>query len=95
MGGHGRIAGEAPPASGSVPAIQAVVRPDHRGSQAVNRAGFLASPAAIRRWCALAAGERVLPVADPVGQVLVVHLPTASDRAVGAAHMAALGGDDA
>jgi len=29
-----------------------IVRPDNRGSQAVNGRGFLAIPAAIRRWCA-------------------------------------------
>jgi hypothetical protein len=70
-----------------------VVRPDTRGSHAVNGRGFLLIPSAVRRWCTLGAGERVLLVADPAGQVLVLHPPQALDRVVGAAHAAAFGGD--
>lgn len=72
-----------------------VVRPDNRGSHAVSGRGYLPVPSALRQWCGLAAGERVLVVADPVAQVVVLHPPKALDRAVGAAHAAALGGDDA
>jgi hypothetical protein len=72
-----------------------VVRPDGRGSHAVNGAGYLPVPSAIRRWCGLVAGERVLVVAGPVEQVVVLHPPSALDRAVGAAHAVALGGGGA
>jgi hypothetical protein len=43
-----------------------VVRPNNRGSHGVNSRGYLPVPSAIRQWCGLAAGERVLVVADPV-----------------------------
>jgi hypothetical protein len=61
----------------------------------VTGGGFLPVPSAIRRWCGLTAGERILLAADPVAQVVVLHPLKALDRAVGAAHAAALGGDDA
>ena len=70
-----------------------IVQPDNRGSHAVSSRGYLPIPSAIRQWCSLAAGERVLLVADPVAQVVVLHPPKALDRAISAAHAVALGGD--
>ncbi|MFI7509888.1 AbrB/MazE/SpoVT family DNA-binding domain-containing protein [Micromonospora aurantiaca] len=52
-------------------------------------------PAAVRKWCGLKAGERVLLAADAAAGVLVVHPPAALDQMIVQAHTLALGGDRA
>lgn len=64
-----------------------------RGVFSLTRRGHLRLPATARRWCGLAAGDRVLLMADPDQGSLVVHPPAAMDAMVGWLHEAALGGD--
>ena len=52
-------------------------------------------PAAVRHWCGLKSGDRVLLTADPVADLLVVYPPTVLDDMVAQAQCAVLGGDDA
>ena len=50
-------------------------------------------PAAVRHWCSLAAGERVLLSADPAANSFVVYPPMALDEMVARSERAVLGGD--
>ena len=64
-----------------------------QGVFSLTRGGHLRLPATARRWCGLAAGDRVLLMAEPDDGLLVVHPPAALDAMVGWLHEAALGGD--
>lgn len=55
---------------------------DERGVFAVTGQGHLRLPAGVRRWCALGAGDRVLLVAEPEQDVVVVYPPAALDAMV-------------
>ncbi|MGC5054837.1 AbrB/MazE/SpoVT family DNA-binding domain-containing protein [Micromonospora sp. DT48] len=72
-----------------------VVRRDPQGVFTVTGQGHLLLPAAVRHWCGLAAGERVLLTADPAAKLLVVYPPIALDEMVAQAERAVLGGDPA
>ncbi|RKN50500.1 AbrB/MazE/SpoVT family DNA-binding domain-containing protein [Micromonospora endolithica] len=71
-----------------------VVRVSSQGVFTLTGQRHLHLPAAVRKWCGLKAGERVLLAADPTAGVLVVHPPAALDRMIVQAHAAALGGDE-
>ncbi|MER7169634.1 AbrB/MazE/SpoVT family DNA-binding domain-containing protein [Micromonospora sp. NPDC000207] len=70
-----------------------VVRAASPGSFAVTAGGQLHLPAALRHWCCLGAGDRVLLAADPVDGLLVVHPPAVLDEVLAEIHAAVLGGD--
>lgn len=70
-----------------------VVHADPRGVFAVTGQGYLQLPAAVRHWCGLNPGDRVLLAADPAAGRLVVHPPAEVEAMVTAAHAAAWGGE--
>jgi hypothetical protein len=55
---------------------------DECGVFALTRSGHLHLPIGVRRWCALAAGDRVLLVAEPAHDTVVVYPPAALDAMV-------------
>lgn len=57
----------------------------------VSRPGQIRLSAAVRRWCGLTAGDRVLLTADLDAGVLVVHPPTAVSALVADIHAAVRG----
>ncbi|GIM93191.1 hypothetical protein Ato02nite_049840 [Paractinoplanes toevensis] len=65
---------------------------DGRGIFRITTHRLLHLPVAARRWCALAAGDRVLLAAYPQGGLLVVHPPGVLDAVVDQVHADALGG---
>lgn len=67
---------------------------DARGIFRVTTQRFLHLPVAARRWCELAAGERVLLAAYPQGGLLVVHPPAVLDAVVDRVHAELLGVGD-
>jgi hypothetical protein len=64
-----------------------------QGVFALTGQGHLRLPAAVRRWCGLAAGDRVLLAAEPAQGLLVVHPPAALDAMITQFHAVVLGGD--
>jgi hypothetical protein len=69
-----------------------LVEADRHGVFAVTGAGHVRLPAAVRHWCRLAAGDRVLLVAEPIRGLLIVHPPAALDAMIDRAHAAVLRG---
>ncbi|WP_406071257.1 AbrB/MazE/SpoVT family DNA-binding domain-containing protein [Micromonospora sp. NBC_01638] len=69
-----------------------VVRLDRQGVFTVTGQGHLHLPSAVRHWCGLTAGDRVLLAANPPEGLLVVHPPAALDAMVVAVHAGVLGG---
>ncbi len=69
-----------------------VVSADEQGIFKVTKEGHLRLPAVVRQWCGLAAGDRVLIVAEPACRRLVVHPPAKLDVMISQAHDAAFGG---
>ncbi|MET7704626.1 hypothetical protein [Micromonospora sp. NPDC005413] len=69
-----------------------VVRLDRQGVFTVTGQGHLHLPSAVRHWCGLTAGGRVLLAANPPEGLLVVHPPAALDAMVVAVHAGVLGG---
>jgi hypothetical protein len=67
-----------------------VVESDVHGVFAISGQGHVRLPARVRHWCRLATGDRVLLVADPAIQRLVVHPPAALTAMVAVAHSEAL-----
>ena len=59
----------------------------------VTRAGHVRLPATVRHWCTLAAGSRVLLVADPASGCLVVHPPAALESMISQYHAIVFGGE--
>jgi hypothetical protein len=55
--------------------------------------GCLRLPAAVRHWCGLVPGDRVLLVADPALGRLVVYPPAALDEMIAQFNPSALGGE--
>ena len=72
-----------------------VVTADEDGISVVTRQGHLRLSLAVRRWCALQAGTRVLVTADPVSGRLVVHPTAALDSMVTWLHGQVFGGEPA
>ncbi|MGC4854507.1 AbrB/MazE/SpoVT family DNA-binding domain-containing protein [Micromonospora sp. DT4] len=70
-----------------------VVRLDPQGVFTLTGQGHLHLPAAVRKWCGLKPGDRLLLAADRDGGVLVVHPPAALDAVVAQIHAAAFGGE--
>ncbi|MFF0721828.1 hypothetical protein [Micromonospora sp. NPDC003816] len=69
-----------------------VVRGDDQGVFRLTGQGHVRLPAAVRHWCALRSGDRLLLVADPaVGLLLVCPMATL-DEIVTQAHAAVLAG---
>ncbi|MBQ1052163.1 AbrB/MazE/SpoVT family DNA-binding domain-containing protein [Micromonospora sp. C51] len=69
-----------------------VVRADGQGCFGLTGQGYVRLPAAVRHWCGIAAGDRLLLVADPAVGLLVVCPVAALDAIVGQAHATVLGG---
>jgi bifunctional DNA-binding transcriptional regulator/antitoxin component of YhaV-PrlF toxin-antitoxin module len=65
------------------------------GVHRVDDRGYLLLPAAVRRWCHLAAGYRLLLAADPAAGVLVGHCFAVLDQLLADVHAAAVGGEAA
>ncbi len=63
-----------------------VVDADVHGAFAISGQGHVRLPARVRQWCGLSTGDRVLLVADPAMQRLVVHPPGALDAMIAVAH---------
>lgn len=72
-----------------------VVTANEDGTSVVTRQGHLRLPLAVRRWCALPAGTRVLVTADPEAARLVVHPAAALDSMVTWLHGQVFGGEPA
>ncbi|GAA3767987.1 hypothetical protein GCM10022379_39720 [Micromonospora maritima] len=72
-----------------------VVRLDRQGVFTITGQGHLHLPAAVRHWCGLTAGDRVLLAGHPADGLLVVHPPAALDAMVVAVHVDLLGGGKA
>ena len=70
-----------------------VVTADEGGVFRLTGQGHLRVPATVRHWCGLAAGDRVLLVADPPDDLLVVHPPAAVEAMVARRHGEVLGGE--
>ncbi|MEU5943728.1 AbrB/MazE/SpoVT family DNA-binding domain-containing protein [Micromonospora sp. NPDC047548] len=67
-----------------------VVRVSAQGIFTLTGQRHLHLPAAVRKWCGLKSGERVLLAADPTAGILVVHPPAALDQMIVQAHTVAL-----
>ncbi|WP_346115980.1 AbrB/MazE/SpoVT family DNA-binding domain-containing protein [Micromonospora coerulea] len=72
-----------------------VVWLDRQDVLTVTGQGHLHLPAAVRHWCGLTAGDRVLLAANPADGLLVLHPPAALDAMVVAVHADVLGGGQA
>jgi hypothetical protein len=70
-----------------------VIAADDGGVFRVTQQGHLHLPAAVRHWCRLGPGDRVLLAAYPASGLLVVHSPAVFDAVVDAVHAQALGGE--
>ncbi|WP_035862711.1 AbrB/MazE/SpoVT family DNA-binding domain-containing protein [Cryptosporangium arvum] len=70
-----------------------VVAADPAGACRVTSQGFVVLPVALRHWCGLRRGDRVLVVVDPGRGWMVVHPPAALEAMVSAAHSAVWGGE--
>jgi hypothetical protein len=69
-----------------------LVAADRQGLFRLTGQGHLRLPAAVRRWCGLVPGDRVLLAADP-DRLLVLHPPAALDAMIAQFHTAVLGGE--
>ena len=69
-----------------------VVRSADQGVRCLDERGHLHLPLTVRRWCRIAAGDRLLVVADRCAAVLVVYPVTVLDRLLAGSHTAAMGG---
>jgi bifunctional DNA-binding transcriptional regulator/antitoxin component of YhaV-PrlF toxin-antitoxin module len=72
-----------------------VVAPAADGVHRVDARGYLLLPLAVRRWCHLRAGDRLLLAADPAVGVLVGHCLAVLDRLLADVHAAFAGGEAA
>ncbi|PYC63467.1 hypothetical protein C7C45_31890 [Micromonospora arborensis] len=70
-----------------------VVSADKQGVFKVTKEGYVRLPAVVRQWCRLAAGDRVLIVAESASNRLVVHPPARLDEMIGQAHDLVFGGE--
>jgi len=72
-----------------------VVVPAGDGVHRIDDRGHLLLPLAVRRWCYLTAGDRLLLAADPGAGVLVAHCFAVLDRLFAEVHAAGAGGEAA
>jgi bifunctional DNA-binding transcriptional regulator/antitoxin component of YhaV-PrlF toxin-antitoxin module len=72
-----------------------VVRAAPDGVHRIDDRGYLLLPLAVRRWCRLAAGDRVLLAADRATGVLVAYPLATLDRLLAGVHEAVAGGEGA
>ena len=72
-----------------------VVAPAVDGVHRIDDRGYLLLPAAVRRWCHLTPGDRLLLAADSAAGVLVGHCFAVLDRLLADVHAAAVGGEPA
>lgn len=72
-----------------------VIGTDPCGVFGMTSQGHLRLPAPVRHRCGLASGDRVLLVAYPARDVLLVHPPAVLDVLVAESHAASLGGERA
>jgi bifunctional DNA-binding transcriptional regulator/antitoxin component of YhaV-PrlF toxin-antitoxin module len=72
-----------------------LVTADRQGVFGLTRQGHLRLPVAVRRWCGLATGDRVLLAAEPGDGLLVVHPLAALDAMITQLHASVLGGGPA
>ncbi len=72
-----------------------VVAPATDGVHRIDDRGYLLLPLAVRRWCHLTAGDRLLLAADPAAGVLVGHCFAVLDRLLADVHAAVAGGEAA
>lgn len=72
-----------------------LIRRDDHGVFTVTQQGHLRLPATVRRRCGLAPGDRVLLVAIPERDLLIIHTPAALDDLLTHRHTEVLGGDPA
>jgi bifunctional DNA-binding transcriptional regulator/antitoxin component of YhaV-PrlF toxin-antitoxin module len=70
-----------------------LIQSDPGGVFQTTRKGHLQLPIAVRRWCAITPGDRLLLVAVPNRRRLVVHTLSDLDVVVGARHDALLAGE--
>jgi hypothetical protein len=70
-----------------------LVTADGQGVFGLTGRGHLRLPAAVRHWCGLAAGDRVLLSADPVQGLLVVYPRAVLVAMITRFHTVVLGGD--
>lgn len=63
------------------------------GACVLTKDGQLRLPVWVRRWCGLDGGSRVLVVAEPAAQRMVLHPIAVLDALVAQCHAAILGGD--
>jgi bifunctional DNA-binding transcriptional regulator/antitoxin component of YhaV-PrlF toxin-antitoxin module len=70
-----------------------LVAPACDGVHRIDDRGHLLLPLAVRRWCHLTAGDRLLLAADPAAGVLVGHCFAVLDRLLADVHAAAAGGE--
>ena len=70
-----------------------LITADQAGAAAVTREGHLRVPVALRSWCTLAAGSRVLLAANPDLGYLVVHPPADLDVMTSRRHAELFGGE--
>ncbi|MEU8230427.1 AbrB/MazE/SpoVT family DNA-binding domain-containing protein [Actinoplanes sp. NPDC048967] len=70
-----------------------VVAADDNGLFRVTKRGYVHLPAAVRHWCRLGPGDRVLLAAYPAADLLVAHSPAVLDTLVDAIHAQVLGGE--
>nr|BFE56348.1 hypothetical protein GCM10020063_008740 [Dactylosporangium thailandense] len=59
---------------------------DEQGVFQISRTGHLLIPVAVRRWCGLRPGDRILLAGDPDRNMVVVHPPEAIDAMVEQLH---------
>ncbi|HEY7274010.1 MAG TPA: AbrB/MazE/SpoVT family DNA-binding domain-containing protein [Actinoplanes sp.] len=63
------------------------------GVHRIDDRGHLRLPLAVRRWCRLAAGDRLLFAADPATGVLTAHPPAVLDRLLAGVHATLAAGE--
>lgn len=70
-----------------------LITADPHAAFRMTRKGQVRLPAAVRHWCGLTPGSRVLLAADPAAGRLVVHPPAALDAMITQFHATVLDGD--
>jgi hypothetical protein len=70
-----------------------VVCPAAEGVHCISERAFLTLPLTVRRWCRIAAGDKVLLAADRATGVLVIHPMAVLHTLLADVHAAALRGD--
>jgi hypothetical protein len=69
------------------------IAPAPDGVHRIDDRGYLILPLAVRRWCQLTAGDRLLLAADPATNLLMGHCFAVLDRLLGGADASVVGGE--